>query len=73
MSYGDEVQAKALMGGPAYLGGRIQPASAMDRLRDRRENLESQLAQVNEAIAAMEGSPEAARVVDALIKLGGML
>lgn len=42
-----------------------------ERLHREREHLEHRLAQVNEAIAALESNPEVARVVDAISKVGG--
>lgn len=49
----------------------VGPMSTTERLKERRERLKAELAQVEEAITALEESPEVARAVDAISKIGG--
>ena len=50
--------------------GTSRPQSMTERLRGEKERLEFRLAQVNEALTAMEENPEVAKTVDAIIKVG---
>jgi CRP-like cAMP-binding protein len=49
---------------------RLTVPTLSERLQHRREDLEHQLKQTQEAIEALESSPEVQRAVDAIAKLG---
>ena len=48
------------------------PPSMTERLHNQREELRQRLALLDEAIAALDGSPEIARAVDAITRLGNL-
>ena len=56
----------------AAMGGALAPETITmtDRLRARRDMLRQQLDDVEQALGALEGNEEVARVVDAISKLG---
>ena len=54
------------------LGGPIEPPAFSHRLREEKARLEARLDQVNDALDCMDTNPEAARLVDAISKLGGL-
>lgn len=70
MAYGQEIGYAAKECAPSTLGGLSRSPSITERLHDRKANLEIQLQQVNEALAALESNPGVARAVDAIAKLG---
>ena len=47
-----------------------KPPTVSERLAQEKQRLEERLAEVNAAIDALDGNPEAKSVVDALSKLG---
>ena len=52
--------------------GPSSPPSMTERLHNQREELRQRLALLDEAIAALDGSPEIARAVDAITRLGNL-
>ena len=64
-SYTEAGQKAAQILGPHSL-------SMTERLHNQREELRQRLALLDEAIAALDGSPEIARAVDAITRLGNL-
>ncbi len=50
----------------------MEPPAFSRRLREEKARLEARLDQVNDALDCMDTNPEAARLVDAISKLGGL-
>lgn len=46
-----------------------RPVTIRERLQNRKDNLEVQLKNVNEAIQALDAAPETARVLDLISKV----
>jgi len=63
--YGNEVSAKA-----SLQTGLDATPTITERLHIQRDDLKLRLAQVEDAISALESSPDVARAVDAISKVG---
>ena len=63
MSYGRDLRM------PETACQEVRPMTISERLKTRKENLEKELAGVNETIALFEKNPGTQQVLDALAKL----
>lgn len=49
-----------------------KPASMLERMKSRRDEIDRQLAQINEAIDKLEANPDVAETLEAISKVGGL-
>jgi len=70
MNHGLQAETAARASG--QLRACDQAPTTTERLHMQRDELKDRLAQVEDAIEALEASPEVARAVDAISKVGGI-
>ncbi len=68
MNYHNEAIAKS----SALIGGFDQAPTMTERLHAQRDELQKRLDLIDAAIEALESTPEVARAVDAISKVGGL-